>query len=72
MYDLCMTKLRVVALALWAVTASPAAELTSDQWRADLFFLATELPQRHMNLFHQLPRDEWERTVKALDADIRI
>ncbi len=53
-----------------AAAGSFAAELTADAWRADLAFLARELPQRHKNLFHRLPRAEFERKVKELDAAI--
>lgn len=44
--------------------------LTSEQWREDLRQFATELPRRHANAFHATPRDQFERAVAQLDADI--
>lgn len=38
-----------------------AAQTTRDaRWRQDLNYLAAELPQRHVNLFFQLPRAMYE------------
>ncbi len=66
-----MTQLRVAALVCWAAAETlAAAELTRDQWRADLDFLSRELPQRHKNLFHFLPRAEFEGMVAQLAGDI--
>jgi hypothetical protein len=42
--------------------------LTADDWRADLRTLAVELPARHADAFHTVPREEWERAAAALDA----
>ncbi len=46
------------------------ANLTAEQWREDLQFLATELPKRHKNLFHKLKREDFEKAVKDLDLKI--
>jgi len=40
------------------------------RWRADLCFLAAEMPKRHRNLFHTLTRAEFDRAVRRLDARI--
>jgi tetratricopeptide (TPR) repeat protein len=40
------------------------------RWRADLRFLAAEMPKRHRNLFHTLTREEFDRAVRRLDARI--
>jgi tetratricopeptide (TPR) repeat protein len=40
------------------------------RWRADLRFLAAEMPKRHRNLFHTLTREEFGRAVRRLDARI--
>ncbi len=45
-------------------------KLTAEQWRADVAFLASELPHRHKNAFHQISKAEFERRVKELDAAI--
>jgi len=71
-YNAGMTTLRVAVLVCWAAagTCVSAAELTPDQWRADVAFLAKELPQRHKNLYHTLSRAEFQRMVDELSADI--
>src|SRR6516165_4267301 len=61
---------RVAAMVVIAAIVAPAAELTKDQWRENLAVLAKELPARHVNLFFQLPRAEWEKPVASLDAAI--
>jgi hypothetical protein len=40
------------------------------KWRADLRYLAEELPRRHKNLFHTMTREQFERAVKRLDGRI--
>lgn len=64
----------IVALCLLLVLTRlviAQAELTREQrWRADLQFLATELPQRHKELFFKLKREEFEREVTTLDQAI--
>ena len=40
------------------------------RWRADLRFLAAEMPKRHRNLFHTLTREEFDQAVRRLDARI--
>jgi hypothetical protein len=41
-----------------------------EKWRQDLNVLATELPQRHLNLFFKLSRKEFERQVAELDKSL--
>src|SRR5579871_1982476 len=50
--------------------APPAANLslTPAQWRADLQVFATQLPARHINAFHAITRDAFERRIADLDA----
>jgi len=56
--------------------ASPASgsvdltTLTAADWRADLAFLAENLPKKHVNAFHTLSRADWDERVRALDAAI--
>jgi hypothetical protein len=40
------------------------------RWRADLDVWAAELPKRHKNLFFHLSRDDFEKAVARLDADL--
>lgn len=47
-----------------ATTASP---LRKEQWHEDLKFLATELPKRHANAFHFLPKAIFDQEVNQLD-----
>jgi hypothetical protein len=77
-----LTSTRVVALAYCLLTAvsSRAADLTPEAWKQDLDFLARELPQRHINLFFQLKRADWDAQVQRLaealpgmsDPEVRV
>jgi len=51
-----------------AQNASPA--LTSEQWRADLKYLAEQMPLRHKNLFHTMTPEAFRAAVDQLNADI--
>lgn len=52
-----------------APTGGPK-QLSADDWRADLAFLAKELPARHYKAFHTLSRDDFERRMRELDTAI--
>lgn len=43
-------------------------DLTVEQWREDLAFLAREIPARHANAFHAINQQAWARAVAELDA----
>src|SRR6185369_14786788 len=51
-----------------------------DKWRADLRFLADELPKRHKNLFFKITREQFTREIakiadavpKLSDSEIRL
>lgn len=68
------SRLLLTLFALFALAfpfpAPAATVLTAEQWRADLRFLAEELPKRHRNAFFKTPREEFERAVAELDAKI--
>jgi hypothetical protein len=52
-------------------SAQPAAEIpTAEQWRADLAYLAKELPARHIKPFALISKADFEAQVKDLDARI--
>lgn len=42
----------------------------AERWREDLRHFAKELPKRHKNLYHATTKEEFERAVARLDADI--
>ncbi len=44
--------------------------LTAAQWRADLDFLAREMPRRHKNLFHHVSQQDFDSAVQKLRARI--
>jgi hypothetical protein len=48
----------------------PAAQLSPDAWRADLRYLARELPTRHADAFHTVSRETFAGEVARLDAAI--
>jgi hypothetical protein len=53
-----------------AVHASPPSlpPMTADQWRADIDYLARELPKRHKNAFHHITREQFADKIAALRA----
>ena len=63
----CFAALSLLVLAGWAPQPATLA-LTPAQWRADLHVFATELPERHINAFHFITRDAFERAVTDLDG----
>lgn len=62
--------LHALLAAVVACIATPQAapDARVERWRADLQFLARELPARHKDLFFQQPREEFEAAVAELDA----
>jgi len=48
----------------------PQQESRVESWQADLRALAQELPARHVNAFHRMSRDEFNRAVQDLDRRI--
>ncbi|HXJ42321.1 MAG TPA: hypothetical protein VNH18_23780, partial [Bryobacteraceae bacterium] len=57
-----------VVVALWAgLRQKPEnLQLSAQQWREDLQFLARELPKRHANAFHFTRREDFEKAVANL------
>jgi hypothetical protein len=55
---------------LFTTSLVAAQQLTSDQWRQDLSYLAKELPQRHKNAFHTTSKEKFADAVRVLDAAI--
>jgi hypothetical protein len=60
----------LLALALLGDVASGQATTQPDAWRADLRWLAAELPRRHINLFHDVSPQEFQTAVDQLEAEI--
>jgi hypothetical protein len=50
--------------------APSAPELTAEQWRADLKFMAQQMERRHKNLYHTVSREQFAAAVTELDARI--
>lgn len=57
-------------LANPVMAQAPSALSRDDKWREDLKTLATELPQRHKNLFFHLPRPQFEQEIATLSAAV--
>jgi tetratricopeptide (TPR) repeat protein len=53
-----------------AVAQQKLDQAAVEQWRADLRYLAEELPKRHKNLFAAMTREQFEQAVKRLDERI--
>ena len=62
--------LKRVGPALDLDAMKPNLELTPAEWRADLRFLAAELPKRHANAFFLVSRADFDAEVTALDLRI--
>ena len=58
---------RSPALAQFPAFAAPRS---TEAWRQDLRFLATEIPARHKNAFHAITRDQFEKSVAELSLQI--
>jgi hypothetical protein len=50
--------------------AQQPAQLTPEQWRADLAFMVAEMKRRHPNLYHSVSRERFEAAVADLHARI--
>jgi hypothetical protein len=57
-------------IAKAATPSDPFALVKKEQWRADLHFLARELPKRHANAFHHTARERFDAEVADLDGRI--
>jgi hypothetical protein len=53
------------------IAAAPVVpQLTAEQWREDLRFMAAEMEQRHKNLYHSVSREAFKAAVDDLHARI--
>src|ERR1044071_2481502 len=54
---------------IWVILlcAGLASAHSLEEWRTDLKYLRAEMPRRHVNLFHSMPRDAWDRTFDSLE-----
>ncbi|HKY31863.1 MAG TPA: hypothetical protein VJV23_04945 [Candidatus Polarisedimenticolia bacterium] len=62
------------SLAAAAGPAAPSAEEASRrsqaEWLEDVAYFARELPRRHKNLYHTMPREQFEASVRELEAAV--
>lgn len=68
--SLALTSGALRAQAPSGVMSSDSSAARNRAWRADLQYLATELPKRHKNLFFKIPRQDFAREVARLDEAI--
>lgn len=45
-------------------------KVEAEKWRADLRYMAEEMPLRHRNLFHTMTREQFNSAIKRLDERI--
>ncbi len=64
LYSLFFAGIPTLQLSGQTTTAPP---LSKEQWHEDLNVLATELPKRHANAFHFLPKAVLDQEVRELD-----
>ncbi len=60
-------QLAVLCALLFAVRL-PMPPMSAEKWRADVDYLARELPKRHKNAFHHSTREQFASAVAALRA----
>jgi hypothetical protein len=53
-----------------AQPSAPVSNLSAEQWREDLRFMAAEMEQRHANLYHSVSRERFAAAVADLDTRI--
>ena len=53
-----------------AANAEVSSNLTAEQWREDLRFMAAEMKRRHANLYHHVPQQTFDAAVADLDRRI--
>ena len=58
------------AVPAQASAGAPPPQLTAEQWREDLRFMAAEMRNRHANLYHQVSKSDFDAAVARLDARI--
>lgn len=51
-------------------TGEPPNQLSTQEWREDLHFLAAQMRLKHKSLFHTMTEAEFNAAVDKLDADI--
>jgi len=67
---LCAAAVPAAVAAQPTVNAEPAKDLTAAQWREDLRFMASEMQRRHVNLYHQVSKADFDAAVADLDRQI--
>ena len=75
-HRLCFTK-RILILSVIPTIAATFGcgrydvnNLTAEDWHKDLHYLASTLPKRHVDFYHTVSKDSFERTVADLDRRI--
>lgn len=65
-------RLRIVVTVLFAtgMIANLAVAQEKIEWRQDLNHLAEELPKRHVDFFHSLTQEDFDRAVQALESSL--
>jgi len=53
-----------------AAPPAPQAATRDERWHQDVRYLASQLPRLHVDAFHTVGREEFERDVTALDAAV--
>ena len=66
--------LPILVLLSWAAFSHPGAadSESAAEWREDLRTLAEALPRTHVDAFHAVSREQWERRVAELDRELPV
>src|ERR1700732_2421308 len=58
------------AAAQSASNDKPSHQVSAQEWREDLQFLAAQMRLKHKSLFHTMTEAEFTREIAKLDSDI--
>jgi hypothetical protein len=61
----------ILGLATCSHKQDAGIELDAAQWRKDLQFLAATLPQKHVNAFHGITKEQFAQEVASIDAALQ-
>jgi tetratricopeptide (TPR) repeat protein len=68
--SLAMILLAALTTAAQEITTAAVDKAEAEKWRADLHFMAEQMPKYHKNLFHSITREQFSSAIDDLDRRI--
>lgn len=69
-YSVMRSTVALVSLLFVTGGCQPVFKNRDEGFRADVTFIARELPRRHPDLFHQLEKEDFERAAEDLEKEV--